>query len=139
MSASEYGALKAPASLKRFPGDLLDNAGLQYSGIYEDGWVDKHCWVALSTSTNDGVLLEGSVPKLPQMESGNDLTVSIGDVPVRQAHLSSGEFAIFVPLPPHEAGTIKISLDWQRSVIPGSGEDRPFSAKIDRIELVKSK
>ena len=40
VSDAEYRQLRAPTLLEEFP-SALGNADLEYSGIYEDGWVGK--------------------------------------------------------------------------------------------------
>ena len=47
VGASEYRDLRPPSAIQHFPDDLK-NADLEYSGIYEDGWVDRESYAQLA-------------------------------------------------------------------------------------------
>ena len=46
VSEAEYARLRPPSALSRFPSDL-ENESLEYSGIYEDGWLGEDSYAVL--------------------------------------------------------------------------------------------
>ncbi len=61
VSAQQYEGLRPPAALRSFPADL-ENPALEYSGIYEDGWVGQSSDVRLSGGPAAELVVRGEVP-----------------------------------------------------------------------------
>ena len=64
ISAEEYAALDTPACLQAFPAHV-GNKNLEYSGIYEDGWVAEASYAILKQPESPATLdVSFSVPEL---------------------------------------------------------------------------
>jgi hypothetical protein len=61
LSPQRYAQLKPPLSLMSFPNDL-DNPNLEYSGLYEDGWVGAESYVTLAGGPKADLVVRGEVP-----------------------------------------------------------------------------
>lgn len=63
MSEAQYDALRPPSKLSRFPNDL-ENPNLEFSGIYEDGWIAGSAAAWLSAPVGcSAVVLRGMAPE----------------------------------------------------------------------------
>jgi hypothetical protein len=63
LSAAEVAALTRPNKLTHFPNDLLFARGLEYSGIYEDGWLSPRSEFVLGGGGPDAwIRVRGFVP-----------------------------------------------------------------------------
>jgi hypothetical protein len=61
IGAAQYAALRPPSSLQRFPGDL-SNPALEYSGLYEDGWMGAHAFARLAGGPAGDLVVQGAIP-----------------------------------------------------------------------------
>src|SRR5262249_36295745 len=95
----EYRRLTPPRSVSRLPADLR-NPALEYSGIYEDGWVAEHAYVRLSRAPGaDFVAIRGVALPAPAGSPPQQLVVSVdGQEVVRQA--IDAPFTLRVAAPP---------------------------------------
>src|SRR5215831_155052 len=80
VSEEQYAAFKPPSEIAVFAynrNDLRDNPELEYSGIYEDGWVSEHSFCRLSQPAGSSgalhAVVKGDVPALP----GGDLNFAM--------------------------------------------------------------
>ncbi|MFA5058756.1 MAG: hypothetical protein WC485_11625, partial [Opitutaceae bacterium] len=96
MTDAQYRALPRPTKIGRFPEDLSKYPGLEYSGIYEDGWVAQDAYFKFGPSHPGQVLyFKGYVPETPVFKTeGVDLTISINEKPTEIVHLKAGEFTL---------------------------------------------
>lgn len=92
----QYQALPRPSRIASFPGDLAKYPGLEYSGLFEDGWIGQDAYFKMGPSHPGQVLsFKGFVPDLPEFrQNGVDVTVSINDKPTEVVHLTIGEFKL---------------------------------------------
>ena len=134
LSEDEYAQLAKPSKLKKFPDDLFNSPGLQYSGIYEDGWVSSRSIFSLAAANpGDVLVVKGMFPALPGCDS-NDLLAWVNDQPPQRMHLLPGEFTVTLPV--QTAGTeTKLHLEFQRSVALPSPDDRPVAALLQSIRI----
>jgi hypothetical protein len=72
VSEEQYAAFKPPSEIAVFAynrNDLRDYPELEYSGIYEDGWVSEHSFCRLSPRPGSAgtaqAVVKGEVPALP--------------------------------------------------------------------------
>ena len=130
ISEAEYQALKVPNALTHFPADLADR-GLEYSGIYEDGWISERAFVTLAPKPDTRFLvIKGMVPRIDTPDFRNTLAVSIDGREVIKHPLGLGAFDIKLPVEP-SSGRHRIDLVFDRyQVLPGE-DGRPTGAKID--------
>jgi hypothetical protein len=137
VSEAEYRNLSAPAQLDAFPGSLRRD--VQYSGLYEDGWVGRRAVVFLNASAaNPELRLKGAVPSLPPTLDGNHLDVTVdGQRVVRRYALGLGEFDAALPLRV-SAGKHRVELAFDRTAALPGDDRRPVAAHIVSIGLVQA-
>lgn len=133
VSEEEYAALEAPSSLEKLPGDLLQ-AGLEYSGITEDGWVSDQSFFCLrQTSSHGAVVLRGHIPQAqstPPFQT--ELTVRLDGEVVGRADLGVGDFEQRFTVPRADARR-RIELTFSRTQRLPAPDRRPVGARISSI------
>ncbi|MDB5295338.1 MAG: hypothetical protein JWO31_1321, partial [Phycisphaerales bacterium] len=125
---AEYGALRPPTGVTRWgtPTSELRHPDLEYSGLYEDGWMAEEGYLALgqppataaagAAAGRARVVVRGSVPDIGNPAFSTVLTVKVDGVPVRLAGTTGGSpvvdgrmvcgyFAVTADLPDPPAGT----------------------------------
>lgn len=132
VSDEEYRAMEPPRLLSAFPADLADKR-LEYSGLYEDGWVAEAAFVRLAGSPRRSVLaIDGIAPKIAETSKPPELTVLLDGREIERRVLPFGRFAARAVLPP-SAGPRRIDLRFDRvEQLPG-GDDRPVAVKLERL------
>jgi hypothetical protein len=136
ISDEEYQHLQRPRKIEGFPSDLLSNTGLEYSGIYEDGWISRTSFVKLGPSTKgESVIIEGMVPMLDKLGNGA-LTVKaqINDAPPEIRALKPGNFRLAAPIGVPEPVT-KLRLEFSDSASLPGGDGRSVAALVRSISI----
>ncbi len=136
MTEKQYLALPRPTKISSFPWDLYRYPGLEYSGLYEDGWVSRDAYVKLGPSHPGQVLIfKGFVPEIPDFRAhGLDLTISINDKPTEVVHLNAGEFTLTRLI--REATAItSVSLHFSKAEVYGKNDLRAVSAFVREIAI----
>ena len=125
LSDAEYARLQPPAALRSFPVDLA-NRDLQYSGIYEDGWVGERAYAVLAGGPDADLVVQGN-PR--RTRAGAHLVVALDGRIVGRRALAAGPFTLRVPAPASRAPRrVELRFD---AVGPLSGADpRPASAHL---------
>ena len=136
MTDGQYRALSRPTKISSFPWDLYKYPGLEYSGIYEDGWVARRrLFQAGALPSRPGALLQGLRPRHPPFRAGGvDLTVSINDTPTEIVHLTPGDFTL-TRLIKEPAAITSISLHFSDAQAYGPDDPRPVSAFVREISI----
>ncbi len=136
LSATEVAALARPAKLARFPDDLVFARGLEYAGIYEDGWLSPESEFVLGGSPATGIVrLRGFIPATPGSPAGGGrLQARVGD---REFALpaAAGAFDWLLPVPA-AADTTRLNLRFSHHVRLPGGDSRPAAAKLELIEVL---
>lgn len=135
ISEQEYAALPAPARIASFPGDL-GNKALEYSGIYEDGWLseDAYAWLRPHAQGDDILVLEAMLPAIGGATISNTCTLSINSHALATRTIPPGRFTLTARIPP-VTGRIKTGITFSRlQSLPG-GDDRPVAAKLIRLGI----
>jgi len=132
ISEEQYLAIKPPAKLQNFPSDLA-NKNLEYSGIYEDGWISEKSFFVLSPSaTSKFIKLTGSVPQIDDPTFSTILKMSVNGKEIGHQNLGLGNFEFKVPvttLAPKQ----RIELSFSKyQTLPGA-DGRIAPAKINFI------
>jgi hypothetical protein len=122
-----FDALRPPSMVSHFPADLR-NTGLEYSGVYEDGWVAESSFFRLMQPPRTSVLrIRAMVPPLTPPPSA--LRVVVGGLSVAEVALRPGDNDVKIPL----AGASmvqRVELHFDRAArLPGS-DKRPASALL---------
>jgi hypothetical protein len=119
-----------PSRLDKFPSDL-GNKSLQFSGIYEDGWLGDNGFVVLSADHPGKVVFHGLFPKELGLDRV-DLTLSVeGGASIRKS-LDPGSFELQVPAP---AGKSRIGFHFSAIGRLPPGDGRPAVALLSSISL----
>ncbi len=132
-----YRALPRPSKISVFPRDLLNNKGLEYSGLYEDGWTGRDAYFKMGASHTGQVLyFKGYIPDIPRYEKqGIDATISINDRPTELVTLKAGKFEI-ARLVKDASDITTISLHFSDSQVYDSDRDkRSVSAFVTEISI----
>jgi hypothetical protein len=137
MSDEEYRAMPRPTKISKFPRDLLVNKGLEYSGIYEDGWLGRDAYVKLGASHTGQVLyFKGYIPDIPRFrQQGVDATISINEKPTETVKLKAGNFTL-TRLVKESSAITSIALHFSDAQVYDNDEDkRPMSAFVNEISI----
>lgn len=121
----QYRALPKPTRISEFPGDLYRYPGLEYSGIFEDGWIAEDAYFKLGASHPGQVVsFKGFIPEIPKFQQqGVELTLSINGRPTEIVNLKSGEFTL-TRLITEAADTTSISLHFSDAQVYEAREDK---------------
>jgi hypothetical protein len=129
VSGAQYKALKAPASLQAFPADLA-NPDLEYSGIYEDGWLAETSYAVLAGGKAADLVLRADVLPAPRR-----LSIVVDGHELTSRRVSAGTIALRLPVPA-SAEKRRVELRWEgMSRLPGA-DGRPASALLRFVGLV---
>lgn len=140
VSDEEYQSRKCPSALQKFPDDLR-NENLEYSGIYEDGWLSEESFVSFGLPSGASkaekplfLRFQGSIPNLSEESSKRDLRIFVDNTEIWSQHMEPGSFDIRIPL---SEGVEQRSITLKFSggePLPG-GDSRPISAKIEFLGI----
>lgn len=131
LSPDEYRRLRAPSVLRRFPSDLA-NPNLEYSGIYEDGWVGEDSYVVLAAGHAAKLVLRADV--LPRQ--GQRLRVRVDGRTVASRRARAGRIELAVPLPASSSRR-RIELRWAGAVRLRAPDLRPAAAHLWFLGIVE--
>ncbi|HZS07233.1 MAG TPA: hypothetical protein VFD58_20520 [Blastocatellia bacterium] len=127
ISEEEYQRLTPPGRLQKFPDDLA-NPDLEYSGLYEDGWVSESAFVYLTQpEAADCLSIQG-------MTQAADTTIQIlidGRV-IKNQRLTSGLFRLRIPVP-RGKGKKRIELHFSEVNRLGEADSRPAAARLKSL------
>lgn len=132
----QYHALPRPSKISQFPEDLSRYPGLEYSGIFEDGWVGPDSLFKLAGSHPGQILyFKGYVPDIPEYRTrGLDLTISINDKPTEVVNLRSGEFTL-TRLIREAAAITTVRMHFSNAQPYGKRDTRYLSAFVTEISI----
>ncbi|MGD0198495.1 MAG: hypothetical protein ABSC56_11410 [Solirubrobacteraceae bacterium] len=129
VSAQQYRALRPPTAIATFPAGLA-NPSLQYSGIYEDGWIGPDAYAVLAGGQATHLKITGEVPA----GAGGTLNISVNGHTVYSAAAGSGALAVDVPLPA-TTNDRTISLHFSKMIHLAAPDGRPASALLTFLGL----
>ena len=136
ITEEQYLALPRPSKIGDFPNDLSRYPGLEYSGLFEDGWVAEDAFFKLGPSHAGQILtFKGFIPDTPKFrQQGVDVTVSINEKPTEIVNLKSGEFTL-TRLIKEATQITSIALHFSDAQVYGSEDPRPVSAFVREIAI----
>jgi hypothetical protein len=94
LSPEQYARLDPPAALSSFPASLNDG-NLEYSGIYEDGWLDGDSYVRLAGGPTENLIVQGQVP----VGAAKHLEALVNGHMVASIAVGPGPLNLRVPVP----------------------------------------
>jgi len=119
----EYAALQPPARLSRFPADLA-NPGLEYSGLYEDGWISEAAYVVLTRpAVAAALIIRGSRPIGPDGLEPPELSVRLDGREAARPAVIGPEFTLRVDVPPGP-GRLRVDLRLSSLVLLARPDNR---------------
>lgn len=119
-----------PSRLEHFPADLANDA-LQFSGMYEDGWLGDQGFFVLSSETARYVVMRGQFQRGVGLDNV-DLTLSIDGGESMTKHLEPGSFEIALPV---NAGTSRIQFKFSNIGRLPPGDTRPAVALLTSLSM----
>jgi hypothetical protein len=137
MTDDQYQHMVRPLKISKFPDDLLNNKGLEYSGIYEDGWTGRDAYFKLGASHTGQVLyFKGYIPYIDRfVKNGIDATISINGKPTEVVNLKAGKFSL-TRLVKDASDVTSISLHFSDAQVYDTDRDkRAVSAFVDEISI----
>jgi hypothetical protein len=126
----DFADRRPPAGLQHFPADLA-NPDLEYSGIYEDGWIGEHAYAVVAGGPTGQLVLEGSRTATP----GGRLEVRVDGRRVVDRTVRPEPFSIRARVP---ASRLPRKIELRLSgVAPLPAPDgRPVSALLSYLGVV---
>ncbi len=135
VSQEDYLKLTPPAFVAAFPTDL-GNRNLEYSGIYEDGWISEQAFFVLAPNAKSRhFVIKGTVPQINNANFKTMLNIKIDGELIAKRELGVGGFDIKLPVEP-SSGRHRVDLSFDRyQRLPGK-DGRPTGGKMDFIGYV---
>ncbi len=130
VTEAQYSRMRRPTSLIGFPASL-GNPNLEYSGIYEDGWVAEHSYAVLRGGSRGKLVLRALMPAAP---AGDRLRVTVNGHTVAERAVKAGELTLVARIPA-SSGPRRIDLHWDRSQRLPAPDDRPVAALMHSLEI----
>ncbi len=130
VDAQEFNQKKPPAQVTRFPADL-GNPDLEFSGIYEDGWVADDGFATLFSAASGRATIRGMVPNGIGINNVQ-LTISVGGEMSVTKSLMPGEFEIEIPV---SAGKSRIEFHFSKVGRLPAPDNRPATALLSSIAI----
>ena len=136
VSDEEYATLQPPRRLASFPRDLA-NPDLEYSGLFEDGWVSESAYVQLTRPSGATVLaLQGeTAPGLRRSASSDfpaELRVSVEGRERSRTQLDAGTFSVRIPVT-EDVRRVRVDLRFSRVAPLPPPDNRPVAARLRSI------
>jgi hypothetical protein len=132
VSAADYASLRPPTVLAVFPRDLR-HPDLEYSGIYEEGWVAEEAFCVLAYPGGRGSLvIQGEVPKFGPTPPPRQLIVCVDGVEMLRRTVAAGPFEFRCPLD-GAAGRRRVEVRFSEAGALPHPDNRPVAARLIRL------
>lgn len=130
ISGNAFAKLRAPRAVGHIPADL-SNPSLEYSGLYEDGWVGRRCYVVLRGGPQDYLAIRAEVPA---GLNGQRVTVYVNGRPTAVADAAPGVLSLNVPIPASRSNR-DVELRWRLTRKLTAPDQRVAAARLTYIGL----
>jgi hypothetical protein len=130
VSAAQYANLQPPTALRSFPADLA-NPNLEYSGLYEDGWMGADGYVRLAGGPAADLLVQGQVPA----GAGKRLELLVNGRPVASVAVTPGLLNVRAAVPASSASR-RVELRFAATIKLKPPDKRPAAAHLTFLGLV---
>ncbi len=130
VSASQYAHLRPPVALSSFPA-ALGNKNVEYSGLYENGWVGGSSYVVLAGGKAADLSVRGEVPA----GVGGRVNVYVNGRELSSMRVVAGPLNIRVPAPATTHNR-RVELRFSSTIKLAGGDLRPASAHLSFIGFV---
>jgi hypothetical protein len=134
VSESEYQGRTVPSQITTLPTDLT-NPDLEYSGIYEDGWLSDQAFVSLKQPEDDGTLsVRGLIPQIGDSTFTTALHTLVDGQEVDRRTLIPGEFELHLAMP-GPAGVRHVELEFSATQFLPGRDGRPAAAFLRELAI----
>jgi hypothetical protein len=130
VTEARYRRLHRPSAISLFPKALSD-PDLEYSGLYEDGWVSENSYVVLAGGRPAELLLRALVPSAP---AGQRLQLLVNGRQVADRKVAPGNLDLTVPLPASRSPR-RVEMRWAAAPRLPVPDRRPVSALLQFLGL----
>jgi hypothetical protein len=132
VSEEEYQSLTAPSVMSDVVADL-DNPDLEYSGVYEDGWISESAFLGLTQpGPGSTVVAKGTVPLRDDPNFTTDVSLLVDGQEIVHQVLRPGPFELRASAPPGE-GRRRVELRFSRHQQLEAPDGRPVAALMQLI------
>ena len=131
ISEQEYAHLRHPANLSVFPLDLQANSDMEFSGIYEDGWMSRSSYLTLrQPATSQPLRIRGRIPNLGP---GFTTVITVGVNGTTVLQQSAGPGVLNLQAGVQCGDQCHVSVKFSRTQPLPGGDARPVGAHLDFI------
>jgi hypothetical protein len=130
VSAAQYASLTPPLSISHFPADL-ENHNLEYSGLYEDGWIAGEGYVRLAGGPAAELVLQGEVPA----GAGKHLEILVNGRRLLSVAVAPGALDVRAPVAA-SAVSRRVELRFAATIKLEAPDERPAAAHLSLLGLV---
>lgn len=130
VSDAQYRRLRPPSELSHFPADLA-NPDLEYSGIYEEGWVAERSYVVLAGGGVADLLVDAVVPPT----GAQHLEILVNGRRVASQRVAAGLLDLRLPVPASRIRR-RVELRWATAAPLSRADLRPASALLRFLGFV---
>jgi hypothetical protein len=132
ISPAEAARLIPPPHLGKFPADLA-NPGLEYSGLYEDGWISDAAFVRLTQPAGSGKLvIRGAVPESFGSGFSTELRLLVDGQLMLEQRLRPGPFDLHAEVAPGR-GIRTVEITFSRLHRLSREDTRPAAAALEYL------
>lgn len=131
LSAADYARLQPPLAVSSFP-TALGNPDLEYSGVYEDGWVADDSYFVLAGGKAATFELKASVPA----GAAHHLEILLNGRRLSELNVSAGPLSVSLPVGA-SSGTRRVELRFDGSIRLPAPDYRPTSALLSYVGFVR--
>jgi hypothetical protein len=128
VSDSAYQHLRAPHALTRFPADL-HNPGLEYSGIYEDGWLSDDAYALLAGGPRTRLVAKVEVPG---GYPARTLRILLDGHTIAERKVGPGNTTVTVPIAASPARR-RVEFRWSRPIKLPAPDGRSVGGLLVRL------
>jgi len=132
VTPAQYSRLRAPAAIRSIPAGLAD-PGLEYSGIYEDGWVGQTSYARLAGGPAGHLVIRALVLPRP---TGQRLRVLVNGRTLKSLNVKPGSMDLDVALPA-AAGPRTVELRWAGVTRLAAADRRSAAANLTFLGVVE--
>jgi hypothetical protein len=139
LSEDEVRTMERARGLSSFPSDIVMAKGLEYSGIYEDGWLspDSH-YVLAGAESNDQLRIKGFIPSITGITQNNVLTIRVNQNNEYQVHCGPGAFDWAIPFD-YKASVTTLEIHSSEHAQLAYPDQRPVCAHLTYLGLDSKK
>jgi hypothetical protein len=129
ISEEDYNRISPPSYLSNPAEDLL-NKNLEYSGVYEDGWISEASQFVMSRPVEATLFaVRGMVPLISDPEYHTTLRVMADEREIGRTTVGVGSFSVRFPAS-HVGRRVRIRLLFDHFQRLPNGDERPVAMKV---------